>query len=436
MKRIIFAGMLAAAQLAAAPAHAAWTRSYAIEWYEPAFYFGGEGDDMIGKGTDCPEGIHDVDWVKVMVDAGYTEEQAKWLRNPANPTRSPYFGQAQMAFRGKNRANVYIHPESTPESGELKPVASKIGEGLDLDGNRKNGFTSPTGETGIDNNFYKAIGCWKSYRGPPRKSTNAENNMNGMREGGWTVVIVVSGKGDDPMNEKDAEVAFYSSSDKLVKDGLGNIARDYTFRVKPDRRGEAIFKARVVDGKIITESLPEAWIMEPDRGGGYLQLYKARAELTMQPDGTLKGYLGGYRNWRKIYEGWLHYIGPSMEALSWVRLPDVWYAWRRYADYSPPEAKGEKTHISIAIRVDAVPAYVSTPDGKSPVTQIASFKEAAPIPVDRPHMLAIKAPDGLEYEWKDGIMVLKGQQAISQTADQLRPPQESASAASGGSKGG
>jgi hypothetical protein len=428
MRLIVLAGLVAAAPLATTTASAAWTRSYAIEWYEPAMHFGGQGDDMIAKGTDCPDGIHDVDWVEVMVDAGYTAEQAKWLRNPANPTRNPYFGQAQMAFRGKDRANIYVHPETTPESGELKPVASKIAEGLDLDGNKSNGFTSPTGEKGIDNNFYRAVGCWKTYRGPARKSTNAENNMNGMLEGGWTVVIVASGSGSDPMNDPDAQLAFYSSSDKLVRDGLGNVAHDYTFRVKPDQRGEAVFKAKVVGGKIITESLPEAWIHEPDRGGGDMQLYKARAELTMQPDGSLKGYLGGYRDWRKLYEGWLHYIGPSMEALSWVRLPDVWYAWRRYADYSPKGRGGEKTHISIAIKVDAVPAYVVAPDGKTAIAQIASFKDAAPKPVDAPHQLVISAPDGQVYEWKDGLMVLKGKPAASQTAEQLQPPQETAAA--------
>ena len=121
MRLVILVGSVAVAQVAAVPAAAAWTRSYAIEWYEPAMYFGGQGDDMVSKGEDCPDGIHDVDWVKVMVEAGYTAEQAKWLRNPANPTRSPYFGQSQMAFRGKDRANVYVHPDSTPESGELKP---------------------------------------------------------------------------------------------------------------------------------------------------------------------------------------------------------------------------------------------------------------------------------------------------------------------------
>jgi hypothetical protein len=124
-----------------------------------------------------------------------------------------------------------------------------------------------------------------------------------------------------------------------------------------------------------------------------------------------------------------------MEALGWVRLPDAWYAWRRYADYSPTGPRGEKTHISIGIKVDAVPAYVVAPDGKTDLTQIASFKAAAPAPVDAPHHLVITAPDGKVYEWKDGLMVLKGQPAVTQTAEQLQPPQQSAAATSNAPSG-
>ena len=106
------------------------------------------------------------------MDAGYTREEAQWLRNPANPTRSPIHGQNQMAFRGKDRANVYTNPTSTPDPG-LVGVSGTIAEGLNLDGDVKTGFTSPAGEKGIDNNFYKALGCWKTYRGPPRLSSGA-----------------------------------------------------------------------------------------------------------------------------------------------------------------------------------------------------------------------------------------------------------------------
>ena len=140
-----------------------------------------------------------------------------------------------------------LHP-SRPRSAEsygqsfLVGVTGTIAEGVNLDGDAKTGFVSPTGAKGIDNNFYKAVGCWKTYRGPPRKSSGALQFNDSMREGSWTVVVVVAGgKGKDPMNDRDVTVGFYMSPDKLVKDGNGNIARDYTFRIKPDAKFEGIF---------------------------------------------------------------------------------------------------------------------------------------------------------------------------------------------------
>ena len=94
-----------------------WTKTYVVEWNEPAMYYGAK-TGVIDPGTDCPKGTNpEIDWIKVLVDAGYTHEEAKWLRNPANPTRSPVHGQNQMAFRGKDRANVYVNPTSTPDPG-------------------------------------------------------------------------------------------------------------------------------------------------------------------------------------------------------------------------------------------------------------------------------------------------------------------------------
>src|SRR2546426_12299244 len=92
-----------------------WTKTYVVEWNEPAMYYGAQ-TGVIDPGTDCPNGTNpEIDWIKVLVDVGYTLEEAKWLRNPANPTRSPVHGQNQMAFRGKDRANVYVNPTSVPD---------------------------------------------------------------------------------------------------------------------------------------------------------------------------------------------------------------------------------------------------------------------------------------------------------------------------------
>jgi hypothetical protein len=392
-------------------ASAAWTKTYVVEWYEPAMYYGAP-QGIIDPGTDCPKGSNaEPNWIKVMMDAGYTREEAEWIRSPANPTRSAVHGQNQMAFRGADRANVYIHPTSTAESGNFYPVAGKVSEGLDLDGDTKNGFVSPTGQTGIDNQFYRALGCWKTYRAPPRKSSGSLQFNDSMRDGSWTVVIVVNGQGKDPMNDKNVTVGFYMSSDKLVKDANGSIARDYTFRISPDAQYEALLKGSVAKGKITTQATPEVYVREP----GYtkvMQLLKAKATLQMEPDGSLKGYLGGYRPWQPVYDGWVKARGPVIESLTWVRLPDVYYALKRYADYAPTPG-GEKTHISTALRVEAIPAFVMSPDAKVEVASVTSYKAMAPKPVAAPPST---------FRVIDGLVIAQGGAAVSQTPEQLRPP--------------
>ncbi len=377
---------------------AAWTKSYVVEWNEPAMYYGAKSG-VIDPGTDCPQGTNpEIDWIKVLMDAGYTREEAEWLRNPANPTRSPVHGQNQMAFRGKERANVYVNPTSTPDPG-LVGVSGTIGEGIDLDGNEATGFTSPTGEKGIDNNFYKTLGCWKTYRGPRRLSSGALQFNDSMRNGGWTTVIVVAGTGNDPLNDENVTVGFYVSDDKMVKDGNGDIARDYTFSIKPHAKYEAIFPARSRNG-VITSTRPVAGAL---RDPGYwrdLELLQAQVKLEMKPDGALTGYVGGYRAWEPVYRGWVSARGPVIEALTWVQLPGVYYALRRNADYSPT-GKGEKTHISYALRVDAIPAYVTTPDGTAQVAAVESYKSIAqPIENARFAATSFRVIDGIVIDPK------------------------------------
>jgi hypothetical protein len=385
----------AALTLVAVPgvAFAAWTKTYVIEWNEPAIYYGAKSG-VIDPGTDCPAGTNpEIDWLKVMTDAGYTIDEAKWLRNPANPTRSPVHGQNQMAFRGKDRANVYTNPTSTPDPG-LVGVTGAIGEGVDLDGNKKNGFTDLAGEKGVDNNFYKTVGCWKTYRGPRRLSSGALQFNDSMRNGAWTTVIVVSGKGADPLNDKNVQVGFYLSGDKMVKDGNGDIARDYTYRIKPHGKYEAIFPARTVKGKIVSTTPADVMLRNPAYDPD-LELLRARVSLEMKADGSLTGYVGGYREWLPVYKGWVNARGPVIEALTWVQLPGVYYAFQRNADFSPTGPKGERTHISYALRVDAIPAYVVTPDASKVADVVVSYKSGAPTQAEKYALGTFAVVDGL-----------------------------------------
>ena len=378
---------------------AEWTKSYVVIWNEPAMYYGAE-TGVTDPGTDCPAGTNpEIDWVQVLVDAGYTREEAEWLRNPANPTRSPVHGQNQMAFRGEGRANVYIEPTSYRDTG-LVGVSGDIAEGIDLDDDDETGFVSPSGERGIDNTFYETLGCWKTYRGPERQSSGALQFNDAMRNGSWTTVIVVAGKGSDPMNDPEVEVGFYLSDDDVVKGGDGEVSPDYSFRIAPHQLFEAIFPARTEDGVIVSREPADVTLRDPSYTR-ILELLRARVQLEMKSDGSLRGYVGGYRPWQPVYEGWVNARGTVIEVLTWVELPSVYYALRRSADFSPSGPDGERTHISYALRLDAVPAFVMTPDASRQATSVESYKAiASPYEPPEPRWVV----DGIvpNPKWKAG----------------------------------
>ena len=142
----------------------------------------------------------------------------------------------------------------------------------------------------------------------------------------------------------------------------------------------------------------------------------------MQLDGSLKGYVGGYRPWAPVYQSWVDARGPVIEELMWVRLPDIYYALQRYADYSPTGPKGEKTHISSALRIDAVPAFVMTPDAKDQmVAQVQSYKASAPKARRPPPTPADRGSASCRSS--TGSWCRAGSPAVSQTAELLTPAQ-------------
>ena len=55
-----------------------------------------------------------------------------------------------------------------------------------------------------------------------------------MREGQWTVLLVIHGAGNDPMNDDNVQVGLYMGADAMVKSGDGKVVTDYTFGIKPD----------------------------------------------------------------------------------------------------------------------------------------------------------------------------------------------------------
>jgi hypothetical protein len=349
---------------------AAWSKSYAVEWFEPAFYYGAK-DGAEAPGTDCPAGTNpENDWRKLLKTSYRTDEEIEKILDPENPQRARMGG-----IRGPNKENVYEKPWVVPDPN-MVGVTGKIAYGFDLDSSAKTGFDGVDGAHGIDNQYYRAAGCWMAWRGPARQSHHAKYTNDGMRDGVFTVVMVVSGEGKDPANDKNVTVAFYLSRDKLVKDANGGIAQDYSFRINPDPRFQSTIKARTKNGVLESVEQPTLTLRHMETAPFFpaqLLLHKAKLRVEQQPDGTALALLGGYRPIADYYKGWAG-AGAIHELTTHVNMVGYWYALRKNADYASDPKATENDAISTAYHLTLVPAFVIEPDGHRPVQTAQLYK--------------------------------------------------------------
>jgi hypothetical protein len=365
---------LTALALSPAAAHAApWSKAFAVDWLEPAFFHDGPENDNIAAGTDCPAGTaNSPGWTKVLA--------TKW-RDPKN---IPYYLDAEahsdlqrvLRWRGPNYEDVWAHPELAPDLGGLPPVSGNTSWGFNLDGKIKaTDFSSPDGDKGVDNSYYRAAGCWVSFRGAPYKSQRGVGTNGYMRDGLYTILVVISGDGD-AMNDDNATLAFYQGKDRLVKDSQGQVARDTSFAIDPTMRTQSILKVKIKDGVVETNGSQEIRLRDEDWNRGMpdqLKLAQGQLRFKLKPDGGMEGYIGGYREWKILYKKQA-VNGRDTETLQGIDLPSFYYALKRNADFDPDPATGQNRQISVAYRVRAVPAFVLTPDYKSVVEVAAAYE--------------------------------------------------------------
>jgi len=382
------AALAVAALMVLAPgaAHAAWNKAYVAEWFEPAFYFGA-ADGEVTPGTDCPAGSNsDNDWSKLLKTSYRTDAEIKVILDPEASQKNRVGG-----IRGPNKEDVYKQPWSVPDPG-MTEVSGMIAYGFDLDGNPSTGFTSPDGKVhGIDNAYYRTAGCWMAWRSPAKQSHHAKYVNDGMRDGGMSILVVVSGTGADPANDQDVTVGFYMSKDKMVKDANGAIAKDFSFRVDNDPRFQSVIRARTVGGVIESTVQSDLKMRDVETAGFFppqLQLLHAKIRIAPQEDGKMLALLGGYRPIDDYWSGWAG-SGVIHESTTHINLPGYWYALHRNADYKP-DISGKNQAISTAYNMYLTPAFVSAPDAKTEVTVAQVFKTGAAPEAAKPVAMAPK----------------------------------------------
>jgi hypothetical protein len=365
--------LITMATLAAAPAAAApWVRGFVVSNYEPAFFYGAK-IGTTDPGSDCPKGANPDNNYDVILQTPFrSAAEAHQLNRPVSETgRDPIAVMNDALSHRGFRADVetYINPFGAPDPG-FQQVTGKIAEGFDLDGNPKTGgFTGPDGRRGIDNAFYRVMGCTMSYRGVAYQGYLSNRGNDKMLDGLYTMVVRISGN-QNPLNDSNAKVEIGYSPDPVVKEAAGSISPDYSFRLAKGGQFTAL-NARIRNGVVETEIVPElhmpafAWY-ESNRGE--VVFAKGRMRLTMQPDGSLSALLGGYRDYRDIYAKDTFNVpsgGQSRESTYYQNQIGFYYALKRNADGLPDPRTGERVGLSAAYRFLGRPAFVV--DSNKPV---------------------------------------------------------------------
>jgi len=366
----------AMAALSVPTASLAWTRSYIVDWLEPAFYFGGPANGSgTAPGTDCPNGVNPPqDWKAEL--SRYGLRDAKRIAEITSPEYDRQLFKSHMPFRGPNKEHVFEDPSVVPDPGMIL-MTGMLAEGIDLDDNAGTGFTGIDGATGVDNNFYRVSGCIKNFRGPPRTAFRFSIVNESMRMGAFQTVVVMSGEGD-PMNDNDVTVGMYATNDRMVKDASTGVVADLTYRIDPDPDYQTVFKAKILEG-VVTQQTP-FFLRTHDnsKDSPRLLLYKTRIKWVMNPDGSISGLTGGYRDFfeyyrEKVVNGSRAGVNEDSGNMNMI----AWYnAMRRYADGLPDPKTGKNRGISTAYRFSMVPAFVVNPGATSRVEVAQIFAPA------------------------------------------------------------
>jgi hypothetical protein len=348
-----------AALLIAAPSNraAAETRSYVISLFTQAVY---------SQDDDCPGGPEpniEVRFRGMLADMGKSPEEVDALMADFNGGGGSGAVHEILRNRGSppdRRVFVGDNPTQVPDP-KIRTVISKIGPGFDLDGKvGPESFVDPeTGQTGIDNQYFRALGCFVSHRAlPPNLPTVWSYAWDATRDRtkGWVIAI----DGEDLDKDGPVTVTFARAMETPIRTPQGMPQRDQTFRIDPTPRYINTLREHMKDGVLTIEPAPFHIVT----GGGYLplemRLTQTQMRLKPKPDGSVEGMMGGYQPWLEIYYMYAG-GGYGYESMVGLNLPGIYYALRRLADAEPDPKTGQNMSISTAYRFEAVPALVVNP---------------------------------------------------------------------------
>jgi hypothetical protein len=187
-----------------------------------------------------------------------------------------------------------------------------------------------------------------------------------MASGEWTQVILLRGV-DSLVRDDDVEVIYANTPDRPVVDSKGGFLTGMSFTISDSApRHRNVLHGRIRDGVLTTDpadiKLTQTW----GQGGArdirghrtMWDLRRARLRLTIRPDGTLGGVVGGYQPiWNMLQSPSIGGAGAAVDA--GIDCAAELKTLKAMADGIKDPKTGQCTGVSSAMELKAVPAFVT-----------------------------------------------------------------------------
>jgi len=274
-----------------------------------------------------------------------------------------------------------------PMHRSLPLIGSKVSYGMNLDGTEDGHetaktcshkkFTGLNGEPGVDNQLYRALGCFLGYRYEPRGQEDKVRSpfdydaaSKGTKEfavGEQNYLIQITPKEGAADGEVDVDVT--NGRNSVVMGGNGKPIGWTTQTVDPDPQFHQHVKGKLVGGHLTTEPFDFLLKRHYQAMRGVYSIRDARFDLEIKPDGSARGVLAGYFPIQDLYWFIPAGYGRLVTASSSLECAAMYKTMFEQADGYPDPETGQCTALSGAMAMELVPAFIVSSEA---ATQLSS----------------------------------------------------------------
>lgn len=317
-----------AAMAAVAMPVCAETRGYVVSWLATAT----NNPDFA---LNCPQLAKDPDVVKGLENTGRA------------PDRATVNGQAVPPLD---------YPDAVQTDPNIETVVGRYAYGFDLGGPAANKFEDPETHQPVDNQLWRAVGCTKSFQATPPSAPYPE-------EVSWATMVDTSPgyaiqiSGADLSRDGPVTVTLDRTLRHLERDATGGVRSNVTYALDPSARSHNVLSGTISHGTLLIQS---GTLYLAGDMPFYVQVDLKDTHMRMRSEtgGKLVGYWGGYTDWHTWVYMYTARPGSGADGVGFYR------ALEKLADADPDPISGKNRLISTTWRMEAVPAYLATADGK------------------------------------------------------------------------